>query len=129
MLRVGVGIGKFSPATLAYQVVSLCKLCLCDLTFENHEHSFLVACRRHYPTANQLPSPLALTVFCPCLLKCSRTLNCNGGVTEVFIGVGHVMLVCSLHFEQLFISGLVSVCWGGKGSWICASKDKYLEFS
>ena len=31
-------------------------------------------------------------------------------MTDVLIGVGHAMLSCSLHFEQLCVSGLVSVC-------------------
>lgn len=57
-----------------------------------------------------LPGVLALTIFLRPLLQCSLSLNHRGCVLDISVGSEHPTGSCSLGFDQLWASIMVSIC-------------------
>lgn len=58
---------------------------------------------------SRYPCPLEFIAFLLFLGCCSLSLVCS--LVNALVGVGHTIVSCSLHFNQLRISIMVSICY------------------
>lgn len=77
-----------------------------------HEWSLNLSSRRQ--SHSRFPGLLALGIFLP---WCSLSIMCMNWVVGVSVGTRYPMISCSLHFDQLWFSAMLSMCCKGKFLW------------
>lgn len=105
------GEGGICPSTVACHLeLPLCRSCLDD--------HIQLPCH----VQNTLPSSRCLVLwllksFCPSLLQFPPSLRSRAHCVDVWVGAGDPLLTYSLHFGQLWISAVATICCKVKLLW------------